>query len=238
MFALAFLGVWEGSYRHSEKQDKRFAALSVKFREIEDAKPCITLRNPYTQKVFVAPNTTASSSVISVDSSPGASASDYLTTAAVVFHAPAANVLRVTLENTAQNHYPNNEAKGVIARISFYDSSGRLLISDMDGRWTGSTQPVGPHTQSILPLLGMDFPIGAKRDLDIAFTDVTYPETHTGFVALNNDNFRFSGWKKREHILAGDRFVAKIRISAVWVDSTFSVEFWAMPHGEIGYRVT
>jgi hypothetical protein len=210
---LAFFGVWEGSYRHSKEQGAEITVLYAKLQEIDDAKPHIVLRNAYTERVNVNRD------------------------GVVLF---VANVLRVKLENISQNHYPNNEAKGVIAKISFYDSSGNLLISDMDGRWTDSTQPVGPHWQSVVPLLETGFRIGAKHDLDIAFRDTsnTYIETmNPGFVALNNDNFRFQGWKNPGHILVGERFVAKIRISAVWVSTEFSVEFWAMPHAEIGFLV-
>jgi hypothetical protein len=56
-------------------------------------------------------------------------------------------------------------------------------------------------------------------------------------VALNNDNFHFQRWRKREHVLPGERFIAKVRISAVWVNTECSVEFWGLPHGEIGFRV-
>jgi hypothetical protein len=186
----------------------REESLATKLREIEDARPRITLRNPYTEKVGVNQNGT---------------------------FAFAANVLRVKLENTSQNHYPNNEAKGVTTQISFYDSLGNLLIPDMDGRWADSTQPVGPHWQSIVPLLATDFRIGAKHDVDIVFRDLTFPERDTEIVALNNDNFRFPRWRNPGHILVGERFVAKICISAVWVNTEFSVEFWALPHGEIGF---
>lgn len=191
-------------------QHRQIASTNAKLREIEEARPRITLRNPYTEMVNVNHD------------------------GVVVF---VANVLRVRLENTSQNHYPNNEAKGVIAKISFYDSSHNLLISDLDGRWTDSTQPVGPHWQSVVPLLETDFRIGAKHDLDIAFSETTYINCIQELVAINNDNFRFQRWRKPEHILAGERFVAKIRISAVWVSTEFSVEFWGMPHGEIGFRL-
>jgi hypothetical protein len=152
------------------------AATSGKLQEIEDAKPILVFRNAYTEIVNVNQN------------------------GIVVL---TANVLRLKIENASQHHYPNNEAKNVTATISFYDQSNRVLVADMDARWTASTQPVGPHTLSIVPLLGMDFPIGSKRDLDIAFAETTYikmpiPE----LVALNNDNFHFQRWRKREHVLA------------------------------------
>jgi hypothetical protein len=187
------------------------AATSGKLQEIEDAKPILVFRNAYTEIVNVNKN------------------------GIVVL---TANVLRLKIENASQHHYPNNEAKNVTATISFYDQSNRVLVADMDARWTASTQPVGPHTLSIVPLLGMDFPIGSKRDLDIAFAETTYikmpiPE----LVALNNDNFHFQRWRKREHVLPGERFIAKVRISAVWVNTECSVEFWGLPHGEIGFRV-
>lgn len=201
----------EGAFRAIRKREVQRDRYAARLQEIEEAKPHIILRNPYTERVKVNQN-----GVVAL----------------------VANVLRVRLENLPQSHYPNNEAKAVIAKVSFYDSSGNFLI-DMDGRWTDSAQPVGPHWQSVVPLLETDFRIGAKHDLDIAFRDssITYLEMNPGFVALNNDNFRFPGWKKPEHILVGERFLAKIRISAVWVNAEFSVEFWAMPRAEIGFSV-
>ncbi len=199
------------------KERETVTAKVTKLKEIEDAKPHIILRNPYTEKVPVTHDGTS---------------------------ACVANVLRVRLENTPQNHYPNNEAKGVTAKISFYDSSHNILIADMDGRWTDSAppKPLGPNRQSVVPLLETDFRIGAKHDLDVAFRDVTLTQVYgdgpgTGFVALNNDNFGFQYLRKPEHSLVGERFVAKISINAVWVNSEFCVEFWAMPHGEIGFRL-
>jgi hypothetical protein len=192
----------------TEERDRHAARL----KEIEDAKPRIVLCNPYTDKVGVNQNG---------------------------LQVCIANVLRVKLENAPENNYPNSEAKNVTATISFYDQSGKLLVADMDARWTASAQPVGPHTQSIIPLLGMDFPIGSKRDLDIAFAEMTYITTPPPpvLVALNNDNFRFPRWRKPDRILVGERFVAKICVRAVWVDTEISVEFWAMPQGEIEFRV-
>jgi hypothetical protein len=108
----------------------------------------------------------------------------------------------------------------------------------MDARWTASPQPIGPHGQSIIPLLGMNFGIGDKRDLDIAFVEATYIKMPPpDLVALNNDNFPFERWKKPGRILAGERFIAKICVNAVWVRTEFSVEFWSLPHGEIGHRL-
>jgi hypothetical protein len=190
---------------------KKVSELGAVLQEIEDAKPRIILRTVYTEKVDVNQN------------------------GIVVCKA---NVLRLKLENSPQHHEPNNEAKNVIAKISFYDSSGKLLLSDMDGRWTASPQPVGPHTDSIVPLLGMDFGIGVIRDLDIAFAETTYIKDPLPIlVAFNNDNFCVQRWRKEDHILAGNRFVANIHISAVRVDTHFSVEFWVLPYGEIDHRV-
>lgn len=185
--------------------------LKARLKKIEDTKPCIVVRDVYTDKVAVNQNG---------------------------FQVCIANVLRAKLENDPSHHYPNNEAKNVTATISFYDDSGTLLIADMDARWTASTQPVGPHWQSTVHLLGMDFGIGAKRDLDIAFAEMTYINMPPpDLVALNNDNFHFSRWKKPEHVLRGERFVAEIHVRAAWVDTKFSVEFWAMPQGEIGFNL-
>jgi hypothetical protein len=145
--------------------------------------------------------------------------------------------MRVKLENAPPHPYPNSEAKNVTATISFYDHLGKLLIADMDARWTASTQPVGPHTQSIVPLLGMDLGIGVKRDLDIAFAATTpYKTPSPSLVALNNDNFRFTCWEKPDHVLQGERLVAEVHVRAIWVDTKFSVEFWVLPHGEIEFR--
>lgn len=184
-------------------------SLATRLREIEEARPCIVVRDVHTETVSVNENGV----LVCI-----------------------ANVLRAKIENAPPNHYPNSEAKNVTATVSFYDQSGNLLIAGMDARWTASSQPVGPHTQSIVPLLGMDFPIGAKRDLDIAFAEATYIKIPlTKLVALNNDNFHFSHWKKLEHILPVERVRAEIRVSAVWVDVRFSVEFWVLPQGEIGF---
>jgi hypothetical protein len=180
-----------------------------RLKEINDAKPRMVVRDVYTQKVPVNENRV----VVMI-----------------------ANVLRVKIENDPPHPCPTSEAKNVTATVNFYDQSGNLLIAGMDARWTASSQPVGPHTQSIVPLLGMDFPIGAKRDLDIAFAEATYIKMPlTKLVALNNDNFRFSRWRMQEHILADERVRAEIRVSAAWVDVRFSVEFWVLPQGEIGY---
>lgn len=212
VFAVAnFFIVLRGAYLAVKRREEEKVALETKLQEIDDAKPRIILCNPYTDRVAVNQNG---------------------------LQVCIANVLRVKLENAPGNNYPNNEAKNVTAQISFYDATGNLLIRDMDARWTASTQPLGPHWQSVVPLLGMGFGIGAKRDLDIAFAELTYINTPPpSLVALNNDNFRFPRWRDPNHILAGERFVAKIRVSAVWVDTEICVEFWAMPQGEIEFRV-
>ena len=186
-------------------------SLAAKLKEIDDAKPRLILRNVYTEKVDANQNG---------------------------IRVMVANVVRAKFENTPSSNYPNNEAKQVIAKVSFYDPNGNLIL-EMDGRWTDSTQPLAPHWVSRVPLLETDFRIGATHDLDIAFRDVTFTQVYgdgpqAGLVALNNDNFLFQRWRKPEHVLAGDRFTVKIRLCAVWVNTEFSMEFWAMPNGEIG----
>lgn len=191
--------------------ESREESLGAKLREIEDARPHIIVRNVYTEKVSVNHNG---------------------------LQACIANVLRVRLENSPPHPYPNSEAKNVTASVNFYDHLGKLLIADMDARWTASTQPVGPHTQSIVPLLGMDLGIGAKRDLDIAFAVMTlYRAPNPSLVALNNDNFRFTCWTKPDRVLEGERFVAEVHVMGPWVDTKFSVEFWSLPYGEIEFRL-
>ncbi len=212
-FVFSMFLSWRKEHEAVIAELKTSESLAAKLKEIDDARPHIVVRDVYTDKVSVNQN----GILVCV-----------------------ANVLRVKLENATPHQYPNSEAKNVTATISFYDTAGKLLVAGMDARWTASRQPVGPHWQSIVPLLGMDFGIGAKRDLDIAFRDVTYTKTYgdmpsAGFVALNNDNFGFERWRKPEHLLAGERLMAKIRVSAVWVNTEFSVEFWALPQGEIGF---
>jgi len=210
LFAVVFVAMCEGTYR--EYREQRLASISaeLRLRDIDDAKPNIVLCGPYTEKVGINQNG---------------------------LRVCVANVLRVKLENASPHPYPNSEAKNVTATVSFYDQSGNLLIADMDARWTASSQPDGPHTQSIVPLLGMDIPRGAKRDLDIAFAAMSpYKAPLPNVVALNNDNFRFTGWGKPDRVLQGERFVAEIRVMAAWVDTKFSVEFWVLPHGEIEFR--
>ena len=92
-------------------------SLKGQLKEIEDAKPCIVVREVYTEKVGVNQNG---------------------------LQVCIANVLRAKLENVPPNSYPGSEAKNVTATISFYDQSGKLLIEDMDARWTASAQPIGP----------------------------------------------------------------------------------------------
>jgi hypothetical protein len=212
IFAVSnFLIVLGGAYAAVERREKEKETLATKLKEIEDAKPRIIVRDVYTEKVPVNQNG---------------------------LQVCVANVLRAKLENAPPHHYPNSEAKNVTAKISFYDHSGQLLIEDMDARWTASTQPLGPHWQSIVPLLGMDFGIGDKRDLDIAFAETTYIKMPPpSLVALNNDNFRFPRWREQEHVLSGERFLAEIHVRAVWVDTKFSVEFWPLSHGEIGFAL-
>lgn len=210
MFAIAFLMVLEGSYRHTAGLEERMSRAEKKIKDIEDAKPCIVVRDVYTEKVSVNQN----GLLVCI-----------------------ANVLRISLENAPPHPYPNSEAKNVIATISFYDHFGKLLIADMDARWTASAQPVGPHTESIVPLLGMDLGIGVKRDLDIAFAAISpYKAPSPNLVALNNDNFRFTCWERPDRVLRGTRFVAKVHVRAVWVDTKFSVEFWVLPYGEIEFK--
>jgi len=130
-FAIRAIAAPYHVYREKEEQLSDVVAErdcnAAKLNEIEDAKPHVVLREVYTEKVPVNQNG---------------------------LQVCIANVLRLKLENAPPHPYPNSEAKNVTATVSFYDHLGRLLISDMDARWTASTQPTGPHTQSIVSLLG------------------------------------------------------------------------------------
>jgi hypothetical protein len=126
---------------HREKERELFEAIAerdrsaAKLEAIERARPRIVVRDIYADKVAVNQNG---------------------------MQVCLANVLRAKLENAPSHNFPSCEAKNVTAMISFYDSSGKLLIEDMDARWTASTQPVGPHWVSVVPLLGMDFGMGSN----------------------------------------------------------------------------
>jgi hypothetical protein len=132
-----------------------------------------------------------------------------------------AQFIKVRFVNKPAKNSSNAIAHDVSAKIKFFNENEELVL-EMDGRWDDKDQPTLRHfTQSQRDLLLTDFAIEEERNLDIAFMD-----SSTGqFVAFNNDNYRCQDFKKLEHVLRGSRFTAQIRLVAVHVDATYSVEF-------------
>ena len=173
--------------------------LAAKLRELEETKPHIVLREPGARHI----ETIA------------------LSDGRVVIL--RAEFVKVRFVNKPQHHSPTSVAERVRAKIRFLDEEGRLVL-EMDGRWDDSDQPTLRHpTLTRQDLLGTRFDIEEEHNLDIAFLDPATKE----FVAFNNDNYNYQNAKKPEHVLKGRSFTAQIRLVAVKVDETFSVEFAA-----------
>ena len=132
-----------------------------------------------------------------------------------------AQFIKVRFVNKPVKNSPNAMAQGVSAKIKFFNKNNELVL-EMDGRWDNQDQPSLLHpTQSKRNLLLADFTIEEERNLDIAFLS----PSSSLFVAFNNDNYNYQNLTKPEHILQGDHFTAEIRLVAVQVDATYSIEF-------------
>jgi hypothetical protein len=134
-----------------------------------------------------------------------------------------AQFVKVRFVNTPKLNTPKAIARGVRAKIKFFNTNGELVLQ-MDGRWDDTKQPgierFGESTSDLLPV---DFGIQEARNLDIALWDPRFDS----FVAWNNDNYAFQNFVKPEHNLRGDKFSVEIRLVGVHVDETFSNAFGA-----------
>lgn len=173
------------------------AGLLNEKRAFDEAKPNIILREPDARHVQMA---------------------SFSAGGVVILTAP---MVKVRFVNKPAKHAPTAIAYGVSAKIKFFDDVGKLVL-EMDGRWDDKAQPSArPTTESKRDLLLADFSFEEERNLDIAFFDTNSME----FVAFNNDNYSYQNLKKPEHVLSGYHFKAEIRLVAVHVDVTYSVEF-------------
>jgi hypothetical protein len=181
------------------KMEAEKAELLQQRKEFDEAKPNIILREPSARLI----------EVISLNDGR-------VVTLTAAF-------VKVRFVNRPTKHTPTAIAQGVSAKIKFFDKDGQLVL-EMDGRWDDKDQPtLRLATQSKRDLLLTDFAIEEERNLDIAFLD---PKSNQ-FIAMNNDNYKCQDSRLPEHFLKGDQFRAEIRLIAVHVDVTFSVEFAA-----------
>jgi len=117
--------------------------------------------------------------------------------------------------------FPAEEAIGrdVIAQLAYKDAAAQLLF-ELRGRWGDSEQPTRPG-QSIVQLEPTDFPIGALRELDLAFK---YP-ADADCYAMNNETYRMPDWRDPRRVLRGERFGVCVRLRAAGVDQSWVFRF-------------
>jgi hypothetical protein len=179
------------------KVEAEYVALLQQRKEFDEAKPNLVLREPGARHV----------QELSLNDGR-----------VVILKAP---FVKVRIVNRPSQHTATAIAHDVSAKIKFFDKVGQLVL-EMDGRWDDKDQPsFRSPTQSKRDLLLTDFAIEEERNLDIAFLN---PKSNE-FVAMNNDNYNYQSFVKPEHALKGDYFKAEIRLVAINVDATYSVEF-------------
>jgi len=196
--ALCFLAT---NFMVWHREHKRAEHAETSLREIEKAKPCLKLMEPgavYVEDV-------------------GQSFSDGRT-----LYSQNAPFLKVRFVNDPPNSFPLANAKGVRAFLDYYRLPEESHVLHLDGRWAESDQPPAhPPLASKAHLLAVEFGIGEKRSVDLAYYDARTRQ----YYAWNNDNYNYPFFTCPTHVLTGERFRVHIRLRGDWVDKSVVITF-------------
>lgn len=207
VLVILLLMLWEGSYRHSRVVINQLNNAEGKLRRIGDSRPNIVLCGKSVEPIAF-----------------------YQKGSQMPWF--SALFVKARFINKPVESSQGSEARGVRAKISFYDSSKSLLFGDMDGRWDSTDQPSSrQYGTTRNDLLAMNFGIEEVQGVDIAFWDT---KTRM-FVAFNNDswNFAMQDYTKPGHELASNPVTAVIRLHGVEVNEAFSMTFGADAEGNV-----
>src|SRR5262249_37736344 len=134
---------------------------------------------------------------------------------------PECSVIRFRLANEPIVPEENSVARQIRATLKFYNASGERLF-EMDGRWSDSPQPSQRDPgQDIIKILAVDFPIGQRRSLDIAFKDKAKGDCY----GVNNDSWQFPELKNPAWRLPLGTILVVVDITGVRVKCTARLQF-------------
>lgn len=136
-----------------------------------------------------------------------------------------AECVSVTFANRREVGMPGKIAEGVLAKVTYIDSSRRSF--QQDGRWNKLDQPsIRDPRQSQNDLLRITFEPGDEHPLDIA------AKFANGCFAMNNDSLR-EGPQRSERILQGTTVHITVRLVAQYVDQSFDFELRNPVNGQM-----
>ncbi len=142
-------------------------------------------------------------------------------TGVATFQGPDWSVIRFRIVNDPLDPEEESVAKQVRATLKFYSASGDRLF-ELDGRWSDSPQPSQrDESQDIINILAVDFPIGQKRSLDIAFKDKTKDDCY----GVNNDSYLFPDLKNPAWKLPYGTIVVVASLTGIRVKCTAQLQF-------------
>jgi hypothetical protein len=129
--------------------------------------------------------------------------------------------VHLKIRNDPQFPVPEANAKGVSAKITFYDSQNSELFT-FDARWSDTDQPSSrAQLQSKFDLLCVDIPIGQTREIDIA---MKYPD-ETDAYGFNNDSYFCSQYQNPQWKLVGEDFTVEVRVRGTYIDKIWRMRF-------------
>jgi hypothetical protein len=130
------------------------------------------------------------------------------------------DALRLRLKNSPALNTDKGVARGVSARISFFDPSGELLFG-MNGRWSDSPQLFQrDQSRDYIADSTVEFPLAAERSLDIVFKTRGHPEC----IGINDESFRFPDLRVPSRPPLTGIITTRIQIDGIMVkcEATFS----------------
>ena len=72
-----------------------------------------------------------------------------------------------------------------------------------------------------MTLLPADFPIGLRRELNLAFK---YPADQECY-GFNNETYNLPDWRDPRRCLTGEEFIVEVRLRGPYVDRQWAFEF-------------
>jgi len=139
--------------------------------------------------------------------------------------------LHVRFKNDPKKQTENSIARNITAEIKFYDTSSHSLLCEVTGRWEDTPQPpeLPPHESKPDRLATVNFQIGQRRELDIAFKHLTDSECY----AISNDVYRYPDWRMPTQKLDARQIKARVTLRGVGVHSSWDLWFENPASGEL-----